>query len=170
MIVNLSNLKHLDLTKTHEKHKSFLVWEILKEASQLSSMKISSSDLKSLFDNDESCKYLNKMIKKLSLSEYYTLFVDDNVTKEFCKVFSNIEQLSCTINEPCYLLLLLKRLLNLSMLKIYFLSDSPVDLSSVKDEIHKVNGLFHIECTGYSRSLQSSYTITLTIWMDNNMK
>ncbi len=29
MIVNLSHLKHLDLTETPERDKSFLVWEIL---------------------------------------------------------------------------------------------------------------------------------------------
>lgn len=171
MLINLSKLKHLDLSEVSQLDMSLLLLELFKEAPQLYSLEIVPSNLTLLFGNDELCNYLNKMIKHFSLTRFSTLFINDKVTEEFCKIFSNIEQLSCKLKEPRYLLTLLKRLTKLSILKVYFSSSGcPIDLSSIKDEIHKLNGLFHIECTRHAFAPKSSYITTLTIWMDKDMK
>ncbi len=71
------------------------------------------------------------------------MFDNDNDTEEFCKIFSNIEELTCHISETRYLLLLLKLLPNLSIMKVTFkCHDDPIDLSCIEDETHKRNVLF----------------------------
>ncbi|CAF3686690.1 unnamed protein product [Rotaria sordida] len=70
MIVNLSNIKHLDISNDHRMEISLVLLEILKEASNLSSIKIAPHILKSLLDNNDLQKYLNKMIRKLNISGY----------------------------------------------------------------------------------------------------
>ncbi|CAF3399083.1 unnamed protein product, partial [Rotaria sp. Silwood2] len=70
MLVNLSNLKHLDISMYQRIISTGELLEILKESSQLSSMKINPSDLALLFNDNQLCLYLNKMIKKLNIYKY----------------------------------------------------------------------------------------------------
>jgi hypothetical protein len=171
MRVNLSNLIHLTLSGTMEIGTTYLLLKILEQAPQLSSLKIEPKNLALLFNNDELRKYLNKMIKKLHLwsESNLNLFINDDVTEAFCKIFSNLEQLSCTMEDSRYLLVLLKRLSKISMLKITFKPDQnsgnlfvslkrllnlllmkstiepdydSVDLSSFEVEARKLNVLF----------------------------
>jgi hypothetical protein len=60
-IVNLSNIKHLDIGTTCRIESSLILFKILKEAPQLSSMRIDPSALISLINDDELCKYFNKI-------------------------------------------------------------------------------------------------------------
>jgi hypothetical protein len=159
-----------------------ILLNILKEAPQLSSLNINLSLLESLFKNGELNKYLNERIKKLYVysNSRSTLFTNDNITRKFCKIFSNLEQLSYEMKEPRYLVFLLKQLSKLSMIKVSFYMSSlgrnaaPVDLRSFFEEVSKLNMLFR---TNYTRSEDSSeyivtvsHTTILTIWIDNNIK
>ncbi|CAF1452759.1 unnamed protein product, partial [Rotaria sordida] len=118
-IVNLSNIKHLDISNDHHMEMSFILLEILKEASNLSSLKIAPHILKSLLDNNDLQKYLNKMIRKLNISGYSQyIFSNSNHIEQFCQIFSNIVELTwedCDSNDLSYLK---NRLLKLSMIKI----------------------------------------------------
>ena len=98
----------------------FVLLEILKEASNLSSIHISPHIIVSLFSNNNLQKYLNKMIKKLKISgssEY--IFSKPAQMEQFCTIFSNIEDLTCEVREAKYLSFLLNRLPKLSMIKEY---------------------------------------------------
>ncbi|CAF3416467.1 unnamed protein product [Rotaria sp. Silwood2] len=111
MIVNLSNLKHLDISQYQRLILSGELLIILKESSQLSSLTINPKDLILLFSDNELCEYLNKMIKKLNMYKHdHSLFDDLNEMKIFCRIFSNIEQVKCSINQPERILFLLCRL------------------------------------------------------------
>jgi hypothetical protein len=66
-IVDLSNLQHLDISLCQKVIPSGELLEILKASSQLSSIMIDPNDLPLLYNNNELCKYLNKMMKKVNL-------------------------------------------------------------------------------------------------------
>ncbi|CAF1110458.1 unnamed protein product [Rotaria sp. Silwood1] len=118
-IVNLSNIKHLGISNDHHMEMSFILLEILKEASNLSSLKIAPHILQSLLNNNDLQKYLNKMIRKLYISGYSQyIFSNLNRIEQFCQIFSNIVELTwedCDSNDLSYLK---NRLLKLSMIKI----------------------------------------------------
>jgi hypothetical protein len=122
--------------------------EFLKEAPQLSSITSYISQLSSFFDDDELCKYLNKMIKKLDFCKTWPCVFDnsDELTK-FCQIFSNLEQLTCKINQLDELLYLLNHLTKLSFLKVYAtcLNDPKSPFSRFQSEPKKQNIMFHIE-------------------------
>ncbi len=117
IIVNLNNLKHLNISSECRMDMLRLLLAILKQSSQLSSLTIVPYALRMLFTSDELCGYLNKMIKKLDIYQKRdeTLNEPDIITK-FCKVFSNLEQLKCNIRKWKYLLSLLEKLQKLSFL------------------------------------------------------
>ncbi|CAF0815918.1 unnamed protein product [Rotaria sordida] len=75
MTVNLSKLIHLDIPKYQKIILSGNLLELLKESSQLSSMKIDPFDLTLLYNNEELCEYLKKMIKKLNIYKYSTTYM-----------------------------------------------------------------------------------------------
>ena len=64
MIVHLSNVKHLDISNDDNKEMSFVLLEILKETSNVSSINTVPNTFELLFSNDDLQKYLNKMIEK----------------------------------------------------------------------------------------------------------
>ncbi|CAF4646669.1 unnamed protein product [Rotaria sp. Silwood2] len=133
IIVNLSHLKHLDMFMYEKIISSKELLEILKESPKLSMITINSTNLKLLFNDDELCKYLNKMIKKLHLDKQFNLsfnnlnqsqnfqpsFHSRNELKKFCEIFSNIEQLICYVIEPDDVLFLVNQLTKLSTMKVY---------------------------------------------------
>ena len=65
MIVNLFNIRHLDISDSVSLESSYVLLEILKETPQLLSLDFDKSILMSFLKNDELCDYLNKMIKTL---------------------------------------------------------------------------------------------------------
>jgi hypothetical protein len=100
--------------------------ELLKEASQLSSMIINAKNLQSCFQNDELCKYLNKMIKRLHVHDTSISFWKYVKLNQFCEIFSNLEDLKCCIDHEDNLLFLLEHLSKLSILKTtYRCEDNP---------------------------------------------
>jgi hypothetical protein len=96
------------------------VLELLKEAPQVSSLDMCSGVLISLFTNDELCKYLNKMITELNITDSRNSSMDDSCDlKQFCKIFSNLEQLSCNLDQLQSLLFLVKHLPKLSRITTF---------------------------------------------------
>ena len=118
-VVNLSNLKHLVISFKFEFQTSSVLLELLKEASQLSSLDIHANVFSSLFDNNELCKYLNKMITKLAtINHSHGLINDLCDLEQFCKIFSNLKQLACRLDQRDPLLFLLKHLPKLSCITV----------------------------------------------------
>ena len=119
MVVNCSNIKHLTISKSYSLQETSVLLELMKKAPQLSSIAINPCLLLQLFNDDELCKYLNKTIEKLEIYlEGEDLFSNSNRRNQFCKAFTNIQQLICKIDQPDSLLFLLKSLPKLSYIKV----------------------------------------------------
>jgi hypothetical protein len=120
MVVNLSNVKQLTISFDCKLESSLVLLEILKDAPQISSITIDSNTLISLLDDDELCKYLNRMIKQLYISNYSMGPLDTTYElNRFCKIFSNLEQLTSGIYEGDSLLFLSKHLPKLKCINMY---------------------------------------------------
>jgi hypothetical protein len=148
MIVNLFNLRHLIISSSCKIESSSILLQLLKETPQLLSIDIGTQHLQSFFNNNELCIYLNKLITRLSvLRNSYDLLNDCYQLEQFCKIFSNLEQLICHINRDSDLLFLLTHLPKLSMMKILLsaLSDREHFTRWLKDETQKLNLTIHIE-------------------------
>ena len=120
MIINLSNLKQLNISR-YQLETSTVLLELLKQASQLSSLIIHSNVLRTLFDNDELCNYLNKMIVRLNIMDERGDAMDDSIDlNKFCKTFSNLERLICQLDQCNAFLFLLKHLSKLTYINVFF--------------------------------------------------
>ena len=141
MVVNLCNIKHLSIASCCKLETPFLLIELLKEARQLTSLSIDPNILLSLFNDDESCKYLNNMIKTLDICMYdIDSLIRFDKMNQFCKVFSNIEQFKCTINQRTFLFFLLKHLSKLSYMNIYSEKSTFRDeLTQLEEELQKLD-------------------------------
>jgi hypothetical protein len=87
------------------------------------------------------------MIKNLDICKFNEKsFKNSDEMKQFCRIFSNIEQLKCNVNQSNDILFLLNHLSKLSILKINLsLSDDEQSFHSwLKEESHKLNFVFHI--------------------------
>ncbi|CAF4006939.1 unnamed protein product [Rotaria sordida] len=161
MTVNLYNLKHLDISFLCKIESSTILLEILKQSPNLSSISIDPNYLLSLFSDNELCKYLNKMIKKLdmlipSLNKFSKI-------EQFCKIFSNIEQLKCNITQLDDLLFLLNNLSKLSILKV---SDTSTNkfIYKFKDEASKLNIVYYLRSYN-DNSYDKICNLDLSIWI-----
>ncbi|CAF3943561.1 unnamed protein product [Rotaria sp. Silwood2] len=131
MIINLSNLKHLDIKSMHNIISSIKLLEILKQAPQLSSIAINKSTLILFLINHELCQYLNKMINVLDIDDDYN---DDSIKSDelnkLSKIFSNIEKLQCCTNEMNTCLFILNHMPKLKHVEIRSLSSFSRDTSA----------------------------------------
>jgi hypothetical protein len=163
--VNLSNVKHLNIPVNYEQAMPSILLKILKEAPDLSSLCIESAVLKSLLNKNELCKYLNKMIKKLDISNYYDhrCITSDEINALY-EIFPNIEQLSCAVNEPVDWLLILNKFSKLSSLSMFLISsDFYYFLPSFKDQTSKLNLLLYEDAELAHKNVKS---IAFDIWTD----
>jgi hypothetical protein len=120
MIVNLSNIKHLNISNSYQFNKPFILKEILKQTPQLSSLDIYMNGLILLFADDELCKYMIKMITELNITHCSQTVLDrtDDRLNRFCKIFSNLEQLTCEVEEVNSVFVLIKNLRKLSRINL----------------------------------------------------
>ncbi|CAF1535309.1 unnamed protein product [Rotaria sp. Silwood1] len=167
-IINLSSLKHLDIEDHYSINLSLVLLEMLKQAPQLSSITMRTSSVTLLFDNDQLCQYLNKMIKKLNIKKlaYFYPYIHSNQIEKFCTIFSNIEQLECSIDQLDHLLLLLSHLSKLSNITVNsscFPDDINLWLHDKTMEL-KRNYLFE-----YTEEIFSPENKTLNIWIGENI-
>ncbi|CAF1154704.1 unnamed protein product [Adineta steineri] len=145
VIVNLSNLKHLDIIRIGDIISSTDLLNILKKARKLSSLEIRKSSLISFLTNDELCQYLNEMIRILIINKYYDdQFIEFNDLNKFCQVFSNIEQLQCAIGHTSVFLYIINHMTKLNDLRIRLFNDfNQNSLMSLKTMALNLN----INCT-----------------------
>ncbi|CAF1308816.1 unnamed protein product [Rotaria sordida] len=164
-IVNLSNLKYLGISFEFKIKDAYVLLRILQEAPKISSIMISIRALEHFAYNDEACEYLNKMIKKLEIYKYHSSsFKFHHQIENFCKIFSNIEQLKCNIDQANDLLYLLNHLPKLSMLKAYLwqINDYDYFYSWFKKATKKLNLLFNI-------NYRDKQETELSIWINRNI-
>ncbi|CAF1322766.1 unnamed protein product [Rotaria sordida] len=164
-IVNLSNLKYLGISFEFKIKDAYVLLRILQEAPKISSIMISIRALEHFAYNDEACEYLNKMIKKLDIYKYHSSsFKFHHQIENFCKIFSNIEQLKCNIDQANDLLYLLNHLPKLSMLKAYLwqINDYDYFYSWFKKATKKLNLLFNI-------NYRDKQETELSIWINRNI-
>ncbi|CAF4123193.1 unnamed protein product [Rotaria sp. Silwood2] len=118
MIVNVSSIKHLKIAGECYVTSSILL-EILKNIPNISSLTTDKQILITFLDNQQLCEYLNMKIKRLDISiDWSDSYIQSNKIDFFCKIFSNLEQLQCYIENLDDLLLILTKCSKLSMIKI----------------------------------------------------
>jgi hypothetical protein len=180
-IVNLFNLKHLDISELDNINNSLLL-KIIEQVPQLFSLSLKRNQFISIFNERELCKYLNKMIKRLYINENNYRFIDNSYEgKRFYKVFSNIEHLQFENSHERDLLFLLNHLPKLSTLQVKWnTADNPKNyLSQFVNEIQKQNVIYDINIGGIQwhpddshevlESAGRSYDIDIVMWCGNNI-
>ena len=164
-IVKFFNLKHLDISEYGSTLTPLILLGILENAPHLSSMIINARSLVTLFNDHVLCEYLTKRIKKLDLYGCTGgLFNDYDEIKKFCKIFSNIEQLECNVNQMNDIALILEELSKLSMLKVYLpsLEDREDSYPWFEEEAQRLNFMFNINRHGAQK-------IEVNIWIGKHM-
>ena len=139
--------------------------EILKESPQLSRITTNSNNLIALFNDDEIGKYLKKIIKELDVYKHpQPSFNNSNEMKKFCKIFSNIEQLTCYVIQSNDIVFLINHLSKLSTINVYLPSLGDHDYFSVlfEEELCRLNFIFRV------KSIEVK-VLELSIWIDRNM-
>jgi hypothetical protein len=164
-IVNLYNLKHLEISSRCKIETSSVLLQILKEAPQLSSISIDQNMLKSFLNDHELCKYLNQMIKTLSLCDDTDTssweFDNYGELRKLCDIFSNIEDFKCTINKKSDLLLILNQLPKLRFIKasLRISENYQMIVYWLKNELTKLNVKYDFDYYIEDR-------IIVNIWVD----
>ncbi|CAF3760680.1 unnamed protein product [Rotaria sp. Silwood1] len=162
-IVNLINLKHLNISSKCNIDVSPVLLEILKQSLQLSSLTIDLFALSILFNNDELCRHLNKMINKLDVyKEYDDKLNEFHIIAKLCQVFSNLEQLKCNICQLDSLLFILNNLSKLSFLCVVVSQIDEHFIDQFKHELLKLNIMHEIE---YDYSTHGMCKVDICIWI-----
>jgi hypothetical protein len=138
--INLFNLNFLGIEENCRIESSSIILQILKQTPNLSSITIPRDILILSFNNNELCKYFNKMIKKLNISrncnnENVHGMIYYNELPQFCQIFSNLEQLRCCIANWNDLIIILNQLPKLSHLKTIFLLNRTNDIHPFLQQI-----------------------------------
>ncbi|CAF0985946.1 unnamed protein product [Rotaria sp. Silwood1] len=163
-IVNLINLKHLNISSKCNIDVSPVLLEILKQSPQLSSLIIDLFALSILFNNDELCRHLNKMINKLDVyKEYDDKLNEFHTITKLCQVFSNLEQLKCNIRQLDSLLFILNNLSKLSFLCVVVSQIDEHFIDQFKHELLKLNVMHEIE---YDYSTHGMCKVDICIWIN----
>ncbi|CAF3344920.1 unnamed protein product [Rotaria socialis] len=147
-IINFSNLKHIGISVKFRLKEPSILLRLLQDLPQLSSIVISICALEAFSYDTDLCEYLNKTIKKLDIYKYgFCSFKTHYQLEEFCKTFSNVEELKCNIDRMTDLLFLLKHLSKLTNLKGYLWSVNDYDYfhSWFKKQTCKLNILFDLK-------------------------
>ncbi|UJR12546.1 hypothetical protein I4U23_016722 [Adineta vaga] len=118
IMVHLSNIKHLILLNNFYFETADIFKKTLKSATQLSSLTINLSYLLIWFNSNELSKYFNKTIRKLQIFSEPNYSLHDFYVEQFCKIFSNLEQLECSLNDS-HIIYLIKYLPKLKYIGNY---------------------------------------------------
>jgi hypothetical protein len=104
------------------------------------------------------------MIKKLDLSrgDHYSHGISQKLM-DFCKIFSNLEQLTCNIDESDDVLYLVNHLSKLSLLTVYAMTDnnSKKYFSRFENQAMTQNVIYRIES---KRLDQYTDEVVLRVW------
>ena len=111
-------------------------------------MCINDKRLLSFLEDNELCKYLKKLIKRLYLSYNYEEYVLDTPGKveNLCKVFSNVEEIKCKLKRADDVLVLLNQLSKLSFAKVSAKPSLKREncFDRFENEARKMNAMYHI--------------------------
>ncbi|CAF1190155.1 unnamed protein product [Rotaria sordida] len=164
-IINLTNLKHLNISSKCKIDMLSVLLEILKQSPRLSSLTIDPFTLSILLNDDELYKYLNKLIKKLDIYKEHDDTLNVFSTTKFCRAFSNLEQLKCNIQHLDNLLSLRNNLLpKLSFL--FVVATSLIDenfIDQFKKGLLNLNVKHEIE---YDYLTDGTFNEEIGIWID----
>ena len=160
-IVNMFHLKHLDISQVYFTNSSVLI-KLFERMPQLSVLSVASDQLSKIFNNDELCKYLNQIVKRLHIKGNYSLFDKDPFKrKEFYETFSKIEHLTFEYSRIEELSFSPSRLPKLSTVKAKWDTQYYPEhyLSQVENEVQELNVIYDInvnqdyytdlDCFGY---------------------
>jgi hypothetical protein len=137
--------------------------QIFREAPQLSSISTDQHILISLFNNRELCKIFNEKIKILDTGDDSRhSFKNLNEIDRFCKVFSNVEQLTCNVERATDVLSLLIRLPKLSSLKA-FVNPLGRNFLLFDQQVSKLNLKIRTKVDPFTS--QTIFPIKLYIWI-----
>ncbi|UJR19426.1 hypothetical protein I4U23_022556 [Adineta vaga] len=117
-MVNLSNIKHLILVDVPRSITKDKCKKMLEFTAQLSSICLNCLDLMCWLEDDELCKSLNKIIKKLDIHGGLFDMSDQLKLKRLCTVFTNLEQLTC-FGDTSVIVFLIKHLSKLIYIEIH---------------------------------------------------
>ncbi|CAF1205472.1 unnamed protein product [Adineta steineri] len=123
-MVNLSNITKLEITGKCA-IKLELLFEILEQTPNISSLILKKQITSSFYTNHELCELLSKKIKMFDYcnpTPYDYFEIDD--LDWFCKTFSNVEELHCDIDNIDDFLLILTKCSKLSIIKIKCVDES----------------------------------------------
>jgi hypothetical protein len=168
-IMNLSNLKHLQIPICFGTKRSTILLKILKEAPHLSSLNIYNCVLDILKTNKEICRYTSEMIQKLQFCIYSHPHSCDKSrdVSSVHEVFPNIEEITCSVIEPGTCLLLLNNLPKLSKVNVNFHDSRDMSrFNAVKEELSKLKNIFFYEDIQFRT--EHVATITFGFWVDRD--
>ena len=126
--VNLSNVINLHISDSYSFESSTMMLDLLTETVNISSITMRSQMFDEISSNTQVCFILEGMIKSFTFYSRYGcgfLWSNSNSIEKFCRTFSYLEEVACSISHPWQLKILFRRLLNLSKIKIEI---HPVDL------------------------------------------
>jgi hypothetical protein len=140
-IVNLTNIKHLELLYTSSMLSSSLLLILLKQLPHVSSLGIAKDVLLPYLKNRQLRKYLNRKINTLDIIYGYLgrWPINSFEVELICKTFSNLEQLHGCILELDDLLSILEQCSKLSMINIPRISKhiySWIQINASKLNVH----------------------------------
>jgi hypothetical protein len=167
-LVNLSNLIHFGISSKFKLNDRSFLLKLLQESPRLSSIKIDAHLVQEVLFFDyygTSDGHLKKMIKKMDIYKYgYPSIKFRWDLDRFCQIFSNIEQLKCTLVEQNDLLFLFRYLPKLSILKSYilYIKDHIYFQYWFKKETSKLNLLYQIKYT-------HTHETELLVWIDRKI-
>lgn len=137
--VNLMNIQILDINHLVDIESTFILLQILKQTHNLSGIVLTPKCLISSLTNDELCKYLNKLIKKLFIFDRDGLSsIDSNELIQFCQTFSNLEQLQCSIQHSNDLIYILEHLSKLSHITIKYSTNFHLSMEDINHNLQKI--------------------------------
>jgi hypothetical protein len=173
IMVNLFNLKHLDIWCLSNMKNPSVLLKIFKYAPQLFSLTIHWDQLISFLENSELCKYLKKMIKKLIIYGEYNRCNDGSLEGgQFCEIFSNIEHLQCVRGYARKLIFFLNHLPKLSTLQLQWQNCDNLEwyLREFENKIRKQNAIYNIG-SGRAISMRDEkiYYGVVGVWFGNNI-
>jgi hypothetical protein len=171
MSVNLTNLQILEINHLVDIKSPLILLNILQQTPNLSLIILTSKCLISSLTNDELCKYFNMIIKKLIIFDRDGLSsIDSNQLIQFCKTFSNLEQLQCSIQHSNDFIFILEHLSKLSHITIKYSKNLHLTIEDINHNLQKLDSklnkkfLYEFDSDGDSKNENTR----LNIWINYN--
>jgi hypothetical protein len=118
--------------------------EILKNTPNVSAMTIPNQILVLFFNSDELFNYLNRMIQKLTIGGIYDIrenydIIHSKELPKFCQIFSNLEQLRCSIHRWNDLIFIFSQLSKLAHVTVFLPLIPPEDVNHYLQQIQSAD-------------------------------